>query len=175
MNAISLFVASLLSLNASQNLACRNDCATSDAGVNLVSHFEGFSPFVYKDVAGYDTIGTGHLIIKGEKFKEPLLPDEADNLLRSDLKKTEKSINRRVKVSLKQNQADALISFTFNLGEGSLARSTLLKRVNAERHKDVPPQFLPWDKAWDPKVGARVPVKGLQVRRKIEAAMYAGN
>lgn len=175
MNAITLLVASLLSLNAGQQTkSCLSNCATSEAGVEFITHFEGYSPFVYKDSAGLDTIGVGHLIVRGEKFSEPFLPDESDALLRKDLKSTEKSVNLRVKVELLQHQADSVISFTFNLGEGRLARSTLLKRINANLHNQVPVQFLSWNKAVDPKTGQLVVVKGLQVRREAESTMYRG-
>ena len=97
---------------------CLKDCTVSDAGVNLTQHFEGYAPFVYDDVGQKKTIGFGHLLLPGERFEEPLLPDEADKLLRSDLSVAENGVNRGVSIPLHQCQFDALTDFTFNLGSG---------------------------------------------------------
>lgn len=170
MNALSLFVASLLSLNAGQKAkTCHSNCSTSEAGIELISHFEGYSPFVYKDAAGLDTIGVGHLILRGEKFSEPFLPNDADKLLRKDLRKSEASINRRVAVELQQHQADSVISFTFNLGEGKLAKSTLLKKINGKRHIEAAAEFEKWVYADGKKL------RGLEIRREAESVMYKGS
>lgn len=175
MNAIALFVASLLSLNAPQeNKTCHRNCAASDAGLQLVSHFEGFSPFVYKDIAGLETIGIGHLIRPGDKFKEPMLPEEAHDLLRKDMRVAENGINKSVSVRMSQFQADAVISFTYNLGAGALRGSTLLKKINAERHAEAAQQFLVWDKARSPLTGKLTPSRGLARRREAESTMYRG-
>lgn len=175
MSAIALLIASLLSQNAtSEKPTCHKDCRTSETGLQFVSHFEGYVPFVYKDQAGLDTIGIGHLILPGEKFKEPMLPDEAHALLKKDIRIAEKGVNRLVQVQIRQNQADAVISFTYNVGSGALGKSTLLKRINAERHSDVPPQFLRWNKAFDPKTKKMEISEGLQVRRESEADFYKG-
>lgn len=145
-------------------------CRIGDDAVAMIQHFEGYSPFVYEDVAGKKTIGFGHLILKGEIFPEPLLPGEADELLRKDMGRTVDGVNHLVAVSLKQNQFDSLVSFTFNLGTGALGTSTLLKRVNAQRHAEVPPQFLRWDKA---RLNGKLqPVRGLTIRRETEAKLY---
>jgi GH24 family phage-related lysozyme (muramidase) len=60
----------------------------------------------------------------------------------------------------------SLVSWTYNLGEGALRSSTLLKKVNTGRHGDVPGQMKRWNKA-----GGRV-LKGLERRREAEAALY---
>lgn len=168
MNVINSLLASVLSVAVQSQpvTQCHQDCRLSEPGHTLVSNFEGYSPFIYKDAAGLDTIGIGHLILPGEKFKEPLLPEDAHKLLTKDATKASKAVNRRVIVVLRQPQADALISFTFNLGEGSLAKSTLLKRVNAERHAEVPAEFLKWVKA------GGVTLAGLVTRRTAEATFY---
>jgi lysozyme len=51
-----------------------------------LKHFEGYSPIVYEDAAGYPTIGFGHLLKPGEKIEEPLLGDAAERLLQDDVK-----------------------------------------------------------------------------------------
>lgn len=164
MSAWALLVAGLISPNAPE---CLRDCRVSDSGIAFLQNHEGYSPFRYRDSAGYWTIGTGHKLVAGEKFKEPLMPDAATALLRKDLSHAESAINKGVDVPLQQNQFDAVASFTFNVGGGALRSSTLLKKVNAERHNEVPPQFMRWVYAGGKKID------GLKNRRKDEAELYA--
>lgn len=150
------------------NGKCDNDCKISDTGLALIKFFEGFSPFTYKDAAGYPTIGFGHLIRPGETFDEPLTGPAADKLLRKDVTDAERGVRRSVKVLLFIHQYDAIVSFTFNLGSGALAKSTLLKRINAERHDDVPNQLDKWVYAGGKKL------RGLAIRRTAEGVLYSG-
>ena len=159
-------LAVILALTPVDTTVC-GPCEAGDQGVNLIQHFEGYSPFVYRDVAGKATIGFGHLILPGQHFDEPMLPDEGDTLLRKDLERTVSGVNDLIDIRLKQNQFDAIVCFTFNMGTGRLESSTLLKLVNEGRHAEVPAQFLRWDRA-----GGR-PVKGLTIRREAEAELYA--
>lgn len=163
-------LAELILLLSAVNADCR-PCAYSEAGKQLTQHFEGYSPFIYDDVAGKKTVGFGHLLKPGEHFDEPLLPDEAAKLLDDDLSATVAGVNRLVKVKLRQGQADALIDFSFNLGTGALQKSTLLRRVNAGEHDQAAEQFGRWDKA---VVGGHLrPVPGLTRRREAERDFYA--
>jgi lysozyme len=164
---MKLLLAVWLTLTPQPPTLCVDDCQLSDKGIALIQHFEGFMPFTYKDAAGLDTIGYGHLIRPGETFEQPMLPQQAEKLLRNDVAIAERAVNRRVTIALKQNQFDALTSFTFNTGEGALAKSTLLRRVNAARHTEVPAQFLRWVRA----KGQILP--GLVRRRQAEADLYA--
>lgn len=168
-SALSSAIASvLLLLNPTENSSlCQKNCRFSEQGVQLVRTFEGYSPFVYEDSAGLATIGFGHLIRPGEKFVEPLLGEDAERLLIRDLLPAGKGVNSFVTIPLRQAQFDALGSFTFNLGTGSLKSSTLLKRVNENRHDDVPPEFLKWVNAGGKRIN------GLVARRQAEADYYA--
>ena len=149
---------------------CRSTCEVSAEGLAFIRRWEGFSPVPYADVAGKMTIGVGHLILPGEDFSRPLTPTEADALLKTDARAAVKGVNRRVKVELRQSQFDALVSWTFNLGEGALSGSTMLKKINAGLHNQVPLEIKKWDKA---RVqGVLKPVSGLTARREDEAKMY---
>lgn len=151
---------------------CLKNCELSDIGTAFITHFEGYRPFIYKDSAGLATIGIGHLIKPGEKFPEPLLPEDATSLLKKDTTVAVKAVNRRTNVKLKQHQADSLISFTYNLGEGSLAKSKLLRKVNTGDHEEVPELFLAWNKVRIQ--GKYIEVRGLTIRRQAEAELYQG-
>lgn len=166
MNLLTAVLVGTVSLTSLESGSCLKTCELSNTGLALIRTFEGYSPFVYKDSAGLDTIGFGHLIIKGEKFKEPLLPEDANKLLAKDSGFAIKGVNRKVTVELRQTQFDSLVSFVFNLGEGAFGKSTLLKKVNLRRHDEVPNEFLKWNRA-----GGKV-IKGLIRRREAEAKLY---
>ena len=145
---------------------CLGNCKPSPAVVGVIKHFEGYSPVVYKDAAGYPTIGFGHLIKPTEKIAELLLGDAAGRLLQQDIAPKTVAVNARVSVPLFQGQFDAVLSWTYNLGEGALKSSTMLKKINAGRHEEVPAQIKRWNRA-----GGKV-LKGLERRREAEAALY---
>ena len=90
----------------------------------------------------------------------------AEYLLNEDLKKFEAVVSRECP-GVNQNQFDALVSFTFNLGETNLRKSTLLKCVKANRTgQNIYTEFLRWNKS----KGEVLP--GLIRRRKAEADLY---
>ena len=78
----------------------------------------------------------------------------------------EKAVTRNVTVQLNQDQFDALVSFTFNLGEGNLKQSTLLQKVNAGDFAGAAKEFPRWNKA-----GGQV-LPGLVRRRASEALLF---
>ena len=80
----------------------------------------------------------------------------------------EAAVRRLVKVPLNANRFDALVSFTYNCGEGNLAKSTLLKKVNAGDHKGAAAEFHKWNKG-----GGKV-LPGLTRRRASESLLYQG-
>jgi GH24 family phage-related lysozyme (muramidase) len=67
---------------------------------------------------------------------------------------------------LTQNQFDALVSFTFNLGVGNLQTSTLLKLLNQGLMQEAADQFLRWNKAGGKEVS------GLTRRRIAERNLF---
>lgn len=140
--------------------------STGDAGVALIKSFEGLRLEKYRDAVGKWTIGYGHLILPNESFPRALTEAEADELLRDDLGVTERSIHRLVTVDLNQNQFDALVAFTFNLGAGNLQTSTLLKLLNQGEYAQAADQFPRWNKA-----GGKV-LAGLTRRREAERALF---
>lgn len=139
-------------------------------GYSLIRSFEGYMPFPYKDIAGIETVGYGYVIRKGDKLAYPLLPDQADQLLKQTMRRYEPAMNQVIDVRLRQCQFDGLGSWSYNLGTGSLRSSTLLKRVNAGRHADVPGEMMKWDKAV--VKGKLQVVPGLARRRAAEGALY---
>ena len=92
--------------------------------------------------------------------------EEADKRLLADIEQFERGVMRVVKVPLTDNQLAALVSFTYNLGIGSLWRSTLLRLLNAGDYEAAAKEFLKWDRA------GGVPVAGLTRRRKSEMDLF---
>ena len=98
---------------------------------------------------------------------QTITQEQADQLLRDDLRRFEKAVADQIDVSLTQHQLDALVSWSFNVGTGSMAESTLRKRLNAgENINLVLSQELPrWNK------GPNGPLPGLTKRRDAEVKL----
>lgn len=138
----------------------------SASGIAIIKHFEGCKLKSYKCPAGVWTIGYGST---GSHVKEGMVitQQEADNLLFDDVEKFERQVDG-LKISLKQHQFDALVSFAFNLGFGSLLNSTLLKKIKAGDFDAAANEFRKWNKA-----GGKV-LQGLVKRRDAEARLFSG-
>lgn len=139
---------------------------TSQAGHELIKRFEGIRLVAYDDGVGVWTIGVGHT--KGVKRGDVVTMEQADQFLSEDLVEAEAAVNRCVKVPLEQCQFDALASWTFNLGAGSLSGSTMLKRLNEGDKDSAADEMLKWT-----RVGGRV-LQGLVKRRIAERIMFLG-
>ena len=139
---------------------------TSDEGISLIRHFEGCSLDAYLCPAGVWTIGYGHT--HGVKEGDKIDQEAAEAFLIEDLEEFEDHVQRLVEVDLSQDQFDALVSWTFNLGYGNLAQSTLLARLNDGLYDEVPEQIRRWTRA-----GGKV-LPGLVRRRNAEARLWQG-
>ena len=133
--------------------------------VKLVKHFEGFEDTAYLCPANVWTIGYGRTrnVKEGDRITEP----QAERDLLEELEEFKHQVLNSVKVELKQNELDALTSWTYNLGVGNLKSSTLLKKLNAGNKSEVPAEMIRWNKA-NGKVLA-----GLTKRREAEAELWA--
>lgn len=98
--------------------------------IAFLKKHEGFKSRPYRCSAGVWTIGYGHVIQPGERFRS-VSEAQAEALLIQDIQKAEAAVNKLVKVRLSDNQRAALVSFAFNVGTGAFRDSTLLKRINA--------------------------------------------
>lgn len=139
---------------------------TSERGIELIKAFEGLRLRSYQDSVGVWTIGYGHT--RGVRQDMRITPQQAEEYLITDLSNTETFVMRNLDGEhVNQCQFDALVSFTFNLGPGNLAKSTLLKKVKADPDDaTIAGEFEKWCRA-----GGKY-LKGLHRRRKAEAQLY---
>jgi lysozyme len=139
----------------------------SQAGIDLIKSFEQLRLLAYQDGGGVWTIGWGHTGVDAAPGVS-ITPVRAEQLLASDIAMAEVAVKRALgpTVELAQAEYDALVSFTFNLGQGALMQSELLRRI---RVHDTPRIAFEWMR-WVHDDGNFV--KGLARRRASELAMY---
>ncbi len=138
------------------------------AGLQLIKKFEGLRLVCYDDSVGIATIGYGHTrtVTTADIGRRRITEAQAEALLKDDLDSSERAVERYVSVALNDNQFSALVSFTFNLGAGSLKTSTLLQKLNQGDYDSVPAQLARWVKA-----GGRT-LAGLVKRRLAEGELF---
>lgn len=152
----------------------------SQAGLDLIKHFEGLRLTAYFDAVNVPTIGYGHTnsVKRADVLnKKTITNAQAEALLKEDVAVYERGVNRLTRemgVMLTQSQFDALVSFSFNVGLGNLRRSTLLKKLYVMNQNDqssidaVADEFLRWNRA-----GGKV-LQGLVRRRGAERLLFLG-
>ena len=138
----------------------------SNEGISLIKKFEGCELEAYQDVVGVWTIGYGHT--KDVRQGMSITKEQADNMLINELDEYCDHVEKAVTVDLTQNQFDALVSWTYNLGPTNLNASTMLKVLNNKDFDEVPAQIKRWNKA-----GGKV-LEGLVRRREAEALLFEG-
>ena len=142
----------------------------SSNGLRLIKHHEGVRPKPYKDCIGLWTVGVGHLIGNGKSLPDAwnrvFTLEEIDALLIRDLNRFERGVNLQLPVSLKQCEFDSLVSFAFNLGLGTLQRSTLRQKILRGDKKGAAEHILRYNRA-----GGKI-VKGLVNRRNDEHQLF---
>lgn len=146
-----------------------DEMSLSQVGLNQICNFEGLRLSAYDDGVGVWSIGygttrypNGSRVQKGDTCTL----EQAQAYMQHDLKIFERAVNSAVKVPLKQNQFDALVSLTYNIGVGAFKNSTLLKMLNSGDYKGAANQFDVWINAG----GNRL--LGLVRRRAIEKKLF---
>jgi lysozyme len=143
-----------------------NDLKTSQEGISLIKSFEGCELTAYRCSANVPTIGFGHTA--GVSDGDTCTQEEAETMLAEDLEEFEDYVKNYVESELQQNEFDALVAWTYNLGPKNLSESTLLKELNAGNLEEVPRQMKRWNRA-----GGKV-LDGLIRRREAESRLFKG-
>jgi len=153
----------------------------SDKCLKMIKHHEGIRQKPYRCPAKLWTVGCGHVLYPRqgalkieERDSTPLeykddrtfSMEEVDDILRDDLNRFERGVERFCPVKLTQGQFDALVSFSFNVGLGTLQRSTLRQKVIRGEMEEAAEEFLKYTLA-----GGKV-LKGLVTRRNDERALF---
>lgn len=151
----------------------------NDNCISLIKSFEGLSlkPYHGKhDRPGIDTIGYGTIQYPPTyrngnmvKIGDPAITEaQAVEFLKYEVMKKLKGVDLLIRDDLNDNQFGALVSFTYNLGEGSLKQSNLRKKVNANPNDPaIRDEFMKWTCS-----NGECGVPGLINRRKAEADLY---
>lgn len=138
----------------------------SDNGLKFLMNNEGVVLKPYLDTKGIPTIGVGNTFYEdGSKVKmtdPPITEKRAMELFRWILKQYELAVYSNTRDDINQNQFDALVSFTYNVGVTAFKNSTLLKRINANAsQQSITNAFMMWNKP-----------KEIIGRRKREVELY---
>ena len=138
----------------------------SENCINIIKHFEGCKLEAYRCSAGVLTIGYGHT---GNVHPSDLITQQqAEKLLKVDVERFCHGVKKSVKVRLNQNQFDALVSLSFNIGLGNFRKSTLLELLNDGDYLGAANEFWKWRR------GGGVILPGLVRRRAAEADLFIG-
>ncbi len=148
----------------------------SNKGEFLIKNFEELRLNAYRDGAGVWTIGYGSTQYHDGRAVKPgdklLNQTQAEALFTNTLSMYTNAVSRFVIVPLTQNQFDALVSFTYNVGTGAFKESTLLKLLNCKNYEGAAAEFIKWDKITDPATGRKVICSYLAARRKMESQLF---
>lgn len=134
------------------------------AAVALITTYEGLRLEAYKDPVGVWTICYGST--KNVKPGQVATLQECDNRLGADAEEAANAVRKYVQHPITQEQFDALVDFTFNLGAGNLKNSTLLRKLNAGDCYGAAEEFRRWVYA------GRQVMPGLQKRREAEYELF---
>ena len=125
-----------------------------------VAVHEGYSGTAYQDVAGVYTVGFGQA--DGVKKGDTTDPVRALVKLQNSLDEKAKGMVACINVPISQNEYDAYLDFTYNVGISAFCHSTLNKKLNAGDYEGACKELLKWNTA-----GGKV-VPGLVKRRTEE-------
>lgn len=103
-----------------------NELRVSEAMKEALAEEEGVRLTVYRDVAGYPTVGVGHLVRPedGLRVGDRITYDQAIDFLEQDLVTAEEGVKRLVGgLPLYQHEFDALADLIYNVGEGNVSES----------------------------------------------------
>lgn len=142
----------------------------SDECLNIIKTCEGFSDKPYLCPAHVPTIGYGSTHYADGRAVQlsdpPISEAEALQIMKTELKSYELTVNHYVTVPLNQNQFDALVDFAYNAGTQNLKTSTLLKLLNQSQYAAAANEFDKWVH------GGGQELPGLVKRRALEKALF---
>lgn len=144
--------------------------SVNKATLDLIKQFEGCKLTAYQDIVGVWTIGYGTTAMadvgivpaKGMTITQ----DRAEDLLRLGVDKFAATVDALITAKVNQNQRGAVICLSYNIGPTALAKSTVLRELNAGNYDKAAAAFQMWNKA------GGVVSKGLVRRREAERQLF---
>jgi len=109
---------------------------------------------------------TAHSTGRVKMSDDPITRERAEECFRGELHQNELAVDRYITVQLHPLMRDALVSFTYNCGEGALRSSTLRRVINKRDWQRVPREFAKW------RMGGGRVLRGLERRRAEEARLF---
>lgn len=160
---------------------CKTTGHMTASGLEFLTKLEGVKTRLYRDCAGYWTIGVGHLLTESElssgkimiggapcDARDGLTLEQVSALFAQDIAPDEQCVQKRVTVPMTPWQFDALVSFVYNIGQGAFRNSTLLRLLNVGQRDEIPAQFRRWHYAGGQSFA------GLRARREAEILVWGG-
>lgn len=131
----------------------------------------------YRDAGGRWTVGYGCLMEDDDNPAQCITVDEAEALLTTHVMATALNVSELITNALTLNalsqaQFDALVAFSYNVGYGGFARSTVRLKINAGQIDEAADYFALWNQVRSQRDGKLYESKGLTKRRAAETAMY---
>lgn len=145
-------------------------------GLSMIKEFEGCKLEAYYDAAGYLTIGfgmryypNGQKVKEGDKITQQQADEDFKWMIENKFEPQVRMIlGEELNAILPKECKDALISFAYNCGTGAFSKSTLLKKIRADKNDlvSIKNEFIKWNKS-NGKV-----LNGLTRRRNAEFELY---
>jgi lysozyme len=139
-------------------------------GIDMMHHFEGCKLTAYQCPAKVWTIGWGNTFYPDKtpvKQGDVITQEQANALFETVMNNFALGVKKCLTKEVNENQFSALVCFAYNVGIGSLQKSTLLKKININPNDEtIAGEFAKWTKA-----GGKV-LLGLVRRRKAESDLY---
>lgn len=116
----------------------------SAAGLAGLQGHEAVVQKVYRDTTGTPTVCMGHTGKDVPAVGTRVSYSFCQDLIRQDTKLYEKVVQDSVTVPITQEQYDALVDFTLNVGGPAFRRSQLLKDINLNQCYPAGAEFMKW-------------------------------
>lgn len=134
------------------------------SGLQLIKRFEGCKLRSYKCPSNIWTIGYGHT--STARPGQEISMEQAEAFLKEDLSRFERAVERIIRYPLTDNQFAALVSLTYNIGEGAFEKSTIARLLNQGLLSQAALQFDRW------VYGGGKKLPGLIRRRRAEQQLF---
>jgi len=146
----------------------------TDQFIQALKRWEGVTYKSYPDANGR-SIGVGHFIQPHEAHLNTAIIDDSQVhvLLKSDLIKSESAVKKTIKVPMKQQEYEAMVALTFNIGTEAFRTSTVAARFNLkESYERIEQAFLMWRKSFNTATQRKEDNPDLVARRQKELYLF---